>query len=192
MPWKNPEKPPRVFEDHQDERRWWNRSIFKLPFRKFKGIDETALWGPLYQRFNTTAMPILDMEAWHADVVELMRKSATKEELYKYLEERKKQRFDEIVTAIHNMRCGISWLCKPRIEDVESLFLSLFHLWRDPSLFETTRVFQTMTDIAEQAERERRRGQYMRNRHFPKANPLCQQNAENRGSSVERKDKKEG
>lgn len=192
MPWRNPEKPTRSFKDCRDERRWWDRSAYKLPFRKFKGLDETALWGPLYQRFNTTPMPILDMEAWHADVVELMRKSATVKELYKHMEERKKKRFDELVTAINDMDGGVEWFCQPRSEDVKSLGMSLFHLWRDPSLFETARVFQTMTEIKEQARQECRRGQYKLSRQFPQANFLCQQKTEHGESSIGRRGKKEG
>lgn len=192
MPWRNPEKPTRVFKDCRDERRWWDRSAYKLPFRKFKGLDETALWGPLYQRFNTTPMPILDMEAWHADVVELMRKSATVQELYKHMEERKKKRFDELVTAINDMDGSVEWFCQPRSEDLKSLGMSLFHLWRDPSLFETARVFQTMTEIKEQARQECRRGQYKLSRQFPQANLLCQQKTEHGGSSTGRRGKKEG
>ena len=154
MPWRNPEKPNHVFEDHMDERRWWDRSIYKLPFRKFEELDEAAVWGPLYQRFNTAPMPILDMNAWHADVVELMRKSNTVEELYELMEERKKQRFDELVTTINNMQGGVGWFSEPRNEDVVSLGKSLWQLLRRPSLFQTASVFQTMNEIKDHAKLE--------------------------------------
>ncbi len=150
MPWRQPENPGRVFKDEGEEHEFWESNIYKLPFRKFQGLDEATVWGPLYQHFNTAPMPILDMDAWHADVVELMRASATTEELYTQMEKRKQQRFEELTTAIDQMQGGAGWISVPRHQQVKKLGSALTWLVNKPSMYQVVHVFQAMSEIKQE------------------------------------------
>lgn len=110
-------------------------------------MDAKAVWGPLHERYNTAPLPILDKEAWHADVVELMQISNSTDDLCLQLEKRKQQRLNELITAINSVGGGEAWwfdLPGPRTPELGSLLCQLLHR---PSIFIIAQIFQVMLEI---------------------------------------------
>ncbi|KAJ2975730.1 hypothetical protein NUW58_g8273 [Xylaria curta] len=60
------------------------------------GMRLDELFTTLHEKFNMWPAPILDFEAFHHDVAELAHTAKTKDELFRALELRKKQRCEEI------------------------------------------------------------------------------------------------
>ncbi|KAI1418870.1 hypothetical protein F5Y12DRAFT_386131 [Xylaria sp. FL1777] len=83
-------RPPRPDWSVEHEWHW--------PCWKFgMGLDE--LFTTLHNQFNTWPAPIQDFKAFHSDVWEISNIASTKEELFRALESRKKQRSEEMAQA---------------------------------------------------------------------------------------------
>lgn len=80
----------------------YTQEEWSWPFRKF-GLEREDLFTTLHDRFNLHQLPLQDPMAFHRDVCESARYSATLEEFYSQMEERKAQRIEEMKEAWRNI-----------------------------------------------------------------------------------------
>ncbi|KAH6609875.1 hypothetical protein Trco_003221 [Trichoderma cornu-damae] len=72
------------------------------PFNKFY-LDPEDLFTTLHDRYNTQKLPLQDPVAFHQDVCECANSSATLDEFYSLLEERKAERIKEMTRGWNNI-----------------------------------------------------------------------------------------
>ncbi|ATY59672.1 hypothetical protein A9K55_003679, partial [Cordyceps militaris] len=150
MPWHYPQI-PKDFKTSTQKFKYWRDHKYGLRFTKFD-IGEDEVWGSLHERFNTAPMTIMDREAWHTDVVEILRKSYTVDELYAELEKRKKQRLDELTTAMTSRKHPTGWYSMPS-EPLKQLARAVTVFQDTATMYSAVLVVDAMTKV-EQVEHE--------------------------------------
>lgn len=100
-------------------------------------LDE--LFTTLHNQFNTWPAPIQDFKAFHSDVSEMSNTAGTREELFRALESRKKQRSEEMarawqditlyLTAGRSMLPDKQWECATQFFRTKSLDAMLAFLY---------------------------------------------------------------
>lgn len=150
MPWYYPQI-RKDFNTSTEKFRYWRDHKYGLRFTKFD-IGEDEVWGSLHERFNTAPMTIMDREAWHTDVVDILLKSDTVDELYAELEKRKKQRLDELTTAMTSRKHPTGWYSMPS-EPLKQLARAVTVFQDTATMYSAVLVVDAMTKV-EQVEHE--------------------------------------
>lgn len=100
-----------------------DREQWDWPFLKF-GLKRDELFTTLHDRFNVHQLPLQDPMAFHRDVCEAARCSATVEQFYAQMEERRAERAKQMNEAFNEICHLISWgpwvLACPQCYDPET------------------------------------------------------------------------
>ncbi|EHK16698.1 uncharacterized protein TRIVIDRAFT_232290 [Trichoderma virens Gv29-8] len=126
------------------------------PFLKFQ-LDPKELFTTLHERFNIHKLPLQDPMAFHKDVCESVNYSATLEEFYSQMEERKTERIKELNEAWDDvclLMTTAPWLlaCQQCYDpdtgdenmDPDTLNASMLEKWHLFNYFSRTLSFDTL------------------------------------------------